>query len=283
MKSFIAIDVETANADMASICQIGIAKYSDNKLIDTWETLVNPEDEFDEVNISIHGISEKDVKDAPTFPEVLSELSNHLTGTVSVCHTHFDRVSIGRAIAKHALQQIETTWLDSARVTRRAWPELSQSGYGLANVCKKIGYEFDHHNALEDAKASGQILLSAMEETGWDLDSWLVRVNKREYPLRVSLEGNPEGDLAGEVIVFTGSLGLPRNEAAEIAANMGCKVEPRVTKKTTILVVGDQDILKLNGKQKSSKHLKAEKLILKGRGIRILRESDFKEVMEHKE
>lgn len=29
---FVAIDVETANADMASICQIGIAKYSKGKI-----------------------------------------------------------------------------------------------------------------------------------------------------------------------------------------------------------------------------------------------------------
>lgn len=29
---FVAIDVETANADMASICQIGLAKYKDGNL-----------------------------------------------------------------------------------------------------------------------------------------------------------------------------------------------------------------------------------------------------------
>jgi len=31
---FIAIDVETANADMASICQIGLAKYESGILSD---------------------------------------------------------------------------------------------------------------------------------------------------------------------------------------------------------------------------------------------------------
>ena len=38
---FVAIDVETANADMASICQIGIAKYSKGQLIDEWTSLIN--------------------------------------------------------------------------------------------------------------------------------------------------------------------------------------------------------------------------------------------------
>ena len=41
---FVAIDVETANADMASICQIGVAKYSEGKLIEEWSSLVDPED-----------------------------------------------------------------------------------------------------------------------------------------------------------------------------------------------------------------------------------------------
>jgi DNA polymerase-3 subunit epsilon len=55
---FVAIDVETANADMASICQIGIASYSNGSLVDEWSALVEPEDFFDPINISIHGIYE---------------------------------------------------------------------------------------------------------------------------------------------------------------------------------------------------------------------------------
>jgi len=50
-----------------------------------------------------------------------------------------------------------------------------------------------------------------------------------------------------------------------------------VTKKTTLLVVGDQDIKKLAGYEKSSKHRKAEELIQSGIPLRILKESDFKE------
>jgi DNA polymerase-3 subunit epsilon len=59
----------------------------------------------------------------------------------------------------------------------------------------------------------------------------------------------------------------------------GCTIGSGVTKKTTMLVVGDQDITKLAGKKKSSKHIKAEQLISKGQKIRILSESDFKELV----
>jgi DNA polymerase-3 subunit epsilon len=63
----VAIDVETANADMASICQIGLAKYSNGILVDEWSSLIDPKDYFDFINIDIHGITENDVAGAPKF------------------------------------------------------------------------------------------------------------------------------------------------------------------------------------------------------------------------
>lgn len=44
MMTFNVIDVGTANADRASICQIGIAHVRGGKVVDHWQTLVNPED-----------------------------------------------------------------------------------------------------------------------------------------------------------------------------------------------------------------------------------------------
>ena len=283
--NFVAIDVETANADMSSICQIGIAKYAEDQLVEEWSSLINPEDYFDFINISIHGITEETVKDSPTFPEILSTLDRLLKNTICVSHTHFDRVSLGRAFEKYNLESIETVWLDSARVARRAWEDCARSGYGLANICKKIGYNFKHHDALEDAKASGQVLLAAINKTGLDIDSWLRRVKQpidlanSSYGSAVNRDGDPEGELYGEILVFTGALEISRHMASDLAARSGCDVVSGVTKKTTILVVGDRDISRFAGKEKSTKHLKAEKLISKGHKIRIIKESDFKELV----
>lgn len=278
---FIALDVETANPDMGSICQIGVAGFADGRLVHQWSTLVDPEDYFDEINVSIHGIHEGMVKGAPTIPAIAEPLRQQLEGRVCVCHTHFDRIAVSRAFERYGIPEIATTWLDSARVVRRVWKEFAWAGYGLASVCEKIGYEFKHHDALEDAKAAGHILLAAMRDSALDLDGWRRRVNQPIDPARASTgvainrEGNPEGDLFGEVLVFTGALQIHRNEAADLAAAVGCRVLPNVTKATTMLVVGDQDVTKLNGHEKSSKHRKAEQLAAQGHRIRIMRESDF--------
>jgi DNA polymerase-3 subunit epsilon len=286
---FVALDVETANADISSICQIGIVKFEDNKLIDEWCSLIDPEDYFDPINIYIHGITETDVEGAPKINEVAQKIYGYLDGALTVCHTHFDRVSISKAFDKYDIRIPEPKWLDTARVARRTWNEVSWSGYGLKNVCELIGYEFKHHNALEDAKASGHILIAAIAKTGLGIEDWLKRVKKPIDPSNVSTggairrEGKPEGALYGENLVFTGALSIRRKDAADLAAQIGCNVESGVTKKTTILVVGDQDVTKLAGKEKSSKHLKAEGLITKGQQIRILRESDFKELVNQAE
>ncbi len=47
---FVAIDVETANANMASICQIGLAHYKNGKLIEEFSTYIDPQDYFAATN-----------------------------------------------------------------------------------------------------------------------------------------------------------------------------------------------------------------------------------------
>jgi DNA polymerase-3 subunit epsilon len=226
------------------------------------------------------------VRGQPKLPDIAENLRTFFESTVSVCHTHFDRIAVTRAFAKYKLQPISTSWLDSARVVRRTWKDLAWKGYGLANVCSRIGYEFRHHDALEDAKAAGYVLLAALRESQQDLDAWKRRVKQPIDPERsssgaaVHRNGNPEGDLFGEIIVFTGALEMPRREAADLAASIGCEVASNVTNKTTILVVGDQDVSRLAGQEKSTKHRKAEQLAAEGHPIRIIRETDFKTLVQ---
>jgi DNA polymerase-3 subunit epsilon len=275
---FVAIDFETANADLASICQVGVVTFARGAVLEAWGTLVNPEDYFDWINVDIHGIDEHMVKDAPTFPRIIDALATRTRDEVVVSHTSFDRAALSQALEKYGLNPISCTWLDSASVVRRTWNEFSRNGYGLGNVCSALGIEFRAHDAVEDARAAGEVLLQAIRQTGLDLPAWLARV-KQPIDLnsapRIAYDGNPDGPLFGEEIVFTGALTIPRREAAALAAGAGSDVTAAVKKSTTLLIVGDQDVARLAGHEKSAKHRKAEELIAKGQRIRILRESDF--------
>ena len=278
--NFDTVDVETANADRSTICQIGIVHVRDGQISDRWASLVDPEDWFDDWNINIHGISEETVKGAPTLLELDDELRGRLGASVVVSHTSFDRVAIERAMEKYGLGQPRFTWLDSAKVVRRAWPDrYSCRGYGLASVAHDLGIVFRHHDALEDATAAAEIVIRASEDTGLDITGWLQRTATPVTPKRNKRnqigDGDPGGHLFGEALVFTGSLDMTRQEATDLATQAGCEVQRNVTKRTSLLVVGLQDKNRLNGYTKSSKHRKAETLIGKGAGIQILSEKDF--------
>lgn len=273
---FFALDVETANAAYDSICQIGLVEFRDGVEVGCESWLIDPDDDFDDYNIEIHGITPAMVRGKPTFDVAARDLIFRVGGSVLVSHTHFDRTAIGQACARYMLPVPEFRWLDSARVARRTWDHCRNAGYGLKDLAQFLAIEFRHHDALEDARAAGLVLLRAVEHSGTAVADWLnmsrFTAGKRE---RIRLEGSEDGALSGEMIVFTGQLRAPRAEMAAQANAMGAGVSDGVTKKTTILVVGDQDIKRLAGHEKSSKHRKAEELQAKGKPIQIMRESDW--------
>lgn len=299
--NFLVVDVETANPDLSSICQIGIACFRDGRLENSWESLVNPEEEFDRLHVSIHGIDEEKVRDCPNWAAVYPEVRRLLQSNMVASHTAFDRVALWRACERYHLSHCEYRWLDSAMVVRRTWPIFSRSGYGLSNLAREFGIQYTPHDALQDACCAGEVLLRAIAESGLSIDAWLERVIQPiNLPVRttteptsphtesalpkpassVTREGNQEGPLFGEVLVFTGALSIPRHEAADAASAAGCEVATSVSKHTTLLVVGDQDIRKLAGYEMSSKQRKAEELIARGQNIRIITESDFKRITD---
>ena len=302
MMTFNLIDVETAASKHESICQIGIVHVRDGVIVDRWQTLVNPEVRFRPTNVSIHGIKEADTRNSPTLPAVRDELRRRLRGSVLVSHSSFDRGAFERAMTRYDLEQLRVTWLDSAEIARRAWPErYGRRGYGLKNVATDLGISFQHHDALEDARAAAEIVLRACDEANTDIEGWLQRVKRPvsasssksvsrsrsrsgPWPKPVSRrKGNAEGVLFGNTLVFTGELDkldITKEAAADMAAAAGCKVTTSVSKKITMLVVGTQDKSRLKGYEKSSKHRKAETLIEEGADIRILSQSDFRELMK---
>jgi DNA polymerase III epsilon subunit-like protein len=180
LADFLAVDVETANSDMASICSIGLVYFKDSQPVRRLTILVNPKDRFDAINVSIHGIRPEHVANAPTMCEAMPVVASALATAVVVHHTHFDRTALCQAAAKHGFPEPTCRWLDSARVARRAWERFARRGYGLADLAAEFEIEFKHHDACEDARAAGLVLLKAMEATGLSIDEWVALFDEDE-------------------------------------------------------------------------------------------------------
>jgi DNA polymerase III epsilon subunit-like protein len=158
---FFALDVETANNDRGSICQIGVACVRPDNSIETWVTYVDPQVER-WVFTYLHGISARTVQGAPTFAEVLPVLQDALNGATVYQHSGFDRSAVAAACGHCGLPVPQWDWRDSVHVARVAWPELrGNAGHGLASLKQHLGLMFEHHDAGEDARAAAEVVLRA--------------------------------------------------------------------------------------------------------------------------
>ncbi len=175
-REFTAIDLETANPDAFSICQIGIGRFHDGELADEWMTYIDPEAKFNRDNISIHGITQAAVQGWPKLPDVAERLHEMLDGRIVVSHSQFDRVALEQAFDRRDIARLDCKWLDSAKIAQRAWEGFARRGFGLENLCRILGYRYQRHDALGDAKAAGMVVLAAVEQTGIDLYQWLQQV-----------------------------------------------------------------------------------------------------------
>lgn len=286
---FVAVDVETANANLHSICQIGLVAFQGQDELWRWTANVDPEEDFDAINIRIHGIRSMDVAGAPKFPDVWAAIEPSLRGQYLVSHTRFDRNAIGAAASKYGLTAPPCWWLDTWAIAREAWPDLQN--HKLDTLADHFGISLRHHSALDDAAACGQILTRAIAKTNVPLSEWEARssrnayevvkptapaAGRRRYPERIEIKGRRGGPLSGHVVVFTGDFSIGELRIAQIASELGCDVEERFTKKrTTILVVGKRDPAQFNGKEKSNKQMGAEAAIAEGYKIAIMDEDGF--------
>lgn len=285
---FVVIDVETANPDYSSICSVGIVEFENGEIVSEWSTLVDPEEPFYKPYTDIHRIESWMVRGKPTFPQIYEEIISRVSQKILCTYSPFDKTAIRQVTEKYHLAIPEYSHLDIMRVVRRVWKEFSTSGYGLGNISKYLNIEFDHHDALEDARAAGKVLLRASGESKVSVIDWMdqqYKKNSSGFHLQikdVQETANPAGVLYGQNLCFTGALNITRLEAAKKAAHLGCFVQSGVTKKTDILVIGSYDPRHFStGQTVSAKQQKAEALIKNGQSIRIIGEKSFFDMVDN--
>lgn len=203
---FFALDVETANHDRASICQVGVACVRPDDSIVTWVTLVDPQTRHWSFT-GLHGIHGGMVRDAPRISEVLEALEPLLSGSMVYQHSGFDRSAVRAACAGLGRSEPDWQWLDSVGIARRAWPELKgNGGHGLASLKQFLGLSFEHHDAGEDACAAAQVVLHAERGTVGRHKVPRALVEEVETTALPPAEHLPTGSVLGRAILTAGNL-----------------------------------------------------------------------------
>lgn len=307
--NFVALDVETANKKRGSICAIGLVKFINGKIVDNYESLVNPEEEFDGFNIHLHGITEDTVKDSPTYPEIVQNIIQFTDGLPVVMHNaRFDSRALRECNEKYGINDFYMEYFCSYYLSRAV---IKRVNYKLKNLAKEFSIPLINHNSLSDAQASGLLILELLKQTNsLDLPQLFETAYYHKLGIIKGLEVTPFSKGNGYIssqqsqkeyvnlvdkldpslfdeshpfyrkyAVVTGTLQLGTKEDAyvmfEKVGGLRVHKDPKVTKKTNYLIMGEQDLNRLNGHDESKNIRLAKQYLEKGQEIELIGEVDF--------
>jgi DNA polymerase-3 subunit epsilon len=106
MKDFAAIDFETANYNLSSVCSIGIVIVRNGEITEKIYCLIRPKPEwYSWWNTQIHGLTAEDTVNSPVFSDVWAEIAPKIAGLPLVAHNSpFDE---GCLRAVHRVYQMD--------------------------------------------------------------------------------------------------------------------------------------------------------------------------------
>lgn len=158
---FAVVDVETTGLFTSMhdrVAEIGVVRVdARGKIIDRWETLVNPQRDLGPQRI--HRISAAEVLDAPTFSEVVPALTEVLQGCIMVAHNlRFDADFLSYEFTRAGMG-IPDAFLQGLCTMRLAHDYVIGNARSLAHCCEFFSVEnYRAHCAGDDAEAAAGLL-----------------------------------------------------------------------------------------------------------------------------
>lgn len=160
--NFVTIDFETANQYPQSACSVGLARFDcDGNITDKFYSLIRPPRGYDNFwarNIEIHGITPRDVADAPDFEYIWPEIELFVGEDVLVAHNaEFDMGVLRSLLAHYGIEKPDMRYFCSLRISRKIWPNLPS--HALTYLSDHFNMDYQAHNALDDAINCGKVFI----------------------------------------------------------------------------------------------------------------------------
>lgn len=154
-KRYAIIDVETTGgrATRDRITEIAIVLHDGHSIIDTFESLVNPETRIPYGITQLTGITQQMVDDAPKFYEIARKIVEMTEGAVFVAHNVRFDYSFVRAEFSRLGFTFTRKQLCTVRLSRKAFPGLRS--YSLGKLIQHFNIQVnDRHRAMADTLAT---------------------------------------------------------------------------------------------------------------------------------
>ena len=164
-QKYVVVDVETTGGrgEHHRVTEIGAIKLQNGKIIDRFETLLNPQRSIPPNITRLTGITPAMVADSPYFADIADDFEAFLQDAIFVAHNvEFDYRFIAQEFQRIG-RDFRYPKLCTCTSMRRLYP--GQKSYSLAALCRAYGIALkNHHRAMCDAEAAAELLLLINEK-----------------------------------------------------------------------------------------------------------------------
>lgn len=156
---FACLDTETTGLSPqmgGKVCEVAVSVTRGGQVIEEFTTLLNPGKPMGPEVISIHGITNEMVADAPSFADIVPQLLYLLDGAVVVAHNaDFDMNFLQAEFASCGLKMPNVPVLDTLKLARKSG-KFAKNNLGC--VAADLGINCQGwHRAMADTKMAEQI------------------------------------------------------------------------------------------------------------------------------
>lgn len=294
LDDYIVIDIETTglDPDYCEIIELGALRISNGEIVDSFESLVKPDEPISSFIEELTGISNEMVAAAPSIDTAIRSFIKYLGDAILIGHNvNFDINFLYDYALSITGKGISNDFIDTLRLSRRILPELQN--HRLITLIEHFSIHPDSfHRALSDCKSTYEIyehLKTSADVQNIDIDTLTklkTRSKNQSYVdarnILPTCDTVPtDGPFYDKVCVFTGMLEkMSRREAMQCVVNLGGSCSNGVTKKINYLILGNNDFCASIKDGKSNKQKKAEKYILEGLDIEIISENVFYDMLD---
>ena len=165
LQAYVVVDVETTGGrgENHRVTEIGAVKVRGGRIVDRFQTLLNPQRSIPPNIIRLTGISPAMVEKAPYFVDVADEFEAFMQDAIFVAHNvEFDYGFIAAEFRRIG-RSFRYPKMCTCASMRRLYP--GHRSYSLASLCRAYGIPLrQHHRALCDAEAAAELLLLINEK-----------------------------------------------------------------------------------------------------------------------
>jgi DNA polymerase III subunit epsilon len=177
------VDIETTGSYAANngITELAIVLHDGNKIVDRYETLINPGTPIPRYIQVLTGIHQGMLTEAPVFSDVAFRVHDMLKDAIFVAH----HVNFDYSFIKHQLEQcgyeLNTRKLCTVRLSRKVFPGLR--GYSLGKLCEDLSIPIaNRHRAGGDADATAILFEKILsQDNAGAINHMLNGKNREQY------------------------------------------------------------------------------------------------------